>query len=105
MAVADEKVSKSGDTMTGFLSLNAAPTTNLHAATKKYVDDGLATKKNTGFDTKIQNSTGFTAISCDSDRYISIKSMNNKLCDILEDEVNQGFTLNTYNKRLNFVSN
>lgn len=36
---------KAGDTMTGFLTLNAAPTSNLHAATKKYVDDGLATKQ------------------------------------------------------------
>jgi microcystin-dependent protein len=32
-------VNKAGDTMSGFLTLNAAPTTNLHAATKKYVDD------------------------------------------------------------------
>ncbi|MCK9544678.1 MAG: hypothetical protein M0R03_21870 [Novosphingobium sp.] len=30
---------KSGGTMTGALTLNAAPTTNLQAATKKYVDD------------------------------------------------------------------
>jgi len=34
----DGKVSKTGDTMTGFLTLNAAPTTALHAATKGYVD-------------------------------------------------------------------
>lgn len=33
------KVSKSGDTMTGKLTLDGAPTNNLHAATKKYVDD------------------------------------------------------------------
>ena len=32
------KVSKSGDTMTGPLTLNAAPTVPLHAATKGYVD-------------------------------------------------------------------
>lgn len=31
--------------------------------------------------------------------------MGNKLCDVLEDEVNQGTTINTYNKRLNLVSN
>ena len=31
-------VRKSGDTMTGFLTLNASPTANLHAATKQYVD-------------------------------------------------------------------
>src|SRR4029079_15512572 len=31
-------VLKSGDTMSGTLTLNAAPTSNLHAATKQYVD-------------------------------------------------------------------
>lgn len=32
------KVSKSGDTMTGFLTLHADPSNDLHAATKQYVD-------------------------------------------------------------------
>lgn len=32
------KVLKAGDTMTGFLTLNAAPVNPLHAATKQYVD-------------------------------------------------------------------
>lgn len=36
------KLNKSGDTMTGFLTLHADPTSNLHAATKKYVDDTTA---------------------------------------------------------------
>jgi hypothetical protein len=33
------KLPISGGTLTGFLTLNAAPTTDLHASTKKYVDD------------------------------------------------------------------
>ena len=33
------KVSLAGDTMTGFLTLHADPSSNLHAATKQYVDD------------------------------------------------------------------
>lgn len=33
------KLPLSGGTLTGFLTLHAAPTDNLHAATKKYVDD------------------------------------------------------------------
>ena len=37
-----EKVAKSGDTMTGALVLSGAPTLDLHAATKKYVDDAEA---------------------------------------------------------------
>lgn len=37
------KVAKAGDTMTGFLTLHAAPTTELHASTKKYVDDTVNT--------------------------------------------------------------
>jgi hypothetical protein len=36
------KLSKTGDTMTGFLTLHADPTSNLHASTKKYVDDTTA---------------------------------------------------------------
>lgn len=32
-------VNKAGDTMTGFLTLSADPTSNLHAATKAYVDN------------------------------------------------------------------
>ena len=38
------KVSRAGDSMTGFLTLNAAPTAALHAATKGYVDQA-----NSGF--------------------------------------------------------
>jgi len=37
-----EKVAKSGDTMTGDLTLSGAPTSDLHAATKKYVDDEIS---------------------------------------------------------------
>jgi hypothetical protein len=37
-----EKVAKSGDTMTGALTLSGAPTNDLHAATKKYVDDAVS---------------------------------------------------------------
>lgn len=40
-------LAKSGGTMTGALTLSGAPTSNLEAATKKYVDDGLANKQNT----------------------------------------------------------
>lgn len=35
------KVAKAGDTMTGFLTLHADPTADLHAATKAYVDDSI----------------------------------------------------------------
>jgi len=38
----NEKVAKAGDTMTGFLVLNAPPVLDLQAATKKYVDDKVA---------------------------------------------------------------
>lgn len=36
------KVDRSGDTMTGFLSLSGTPISNLHAAPKQYVDTKLA---------------------------------------------------------------
>jgi hypothetical protein len=38
-----EKVAKAGDTMTGALTLSGAPTSNLHAATKAYVDGEIDT--------------------------------------------------------------
>lgn len=38
----NNKVSKTGDTMSGALTLPGAPTADLHAATKKYVDDTSA---------------------------------------------------------------
>lgn len=52
------------------------------------VTDLLAQKKDTGtFDTKIQNASAKTAVSCDGDLYISVKSNGNKLCDIHEDTI------------------
>lgn len=35
-------LNKAGDTMTGFLLLNADPTSNMHAATKQYVDNVIS---------------------------------------------------------------
>lgn len=46
-ANANGRVSKSGDTMTGALTLSGAPTVDLHAATKKYVDDAKSSAINT----------------------------------------------------------
>lgn len=36
------KLPLAGGTLTGFLTLHAAPTDNMHAVTKKYVDDKMA---------------------------------------------------------------
>jgi len=38
-----QRVAKAGDTMTGLLTLFGPPTVSLHAATKQYVDDKIAT--------------------------------------------------------------
>lgn len=43
-STADDKVSKAGGTMTGALTLSGDPYEDNHAATKKYVDDGLGNK-------------------------------------------------------------
>lgn len=56
-----ENVLKAGDTMTGFLTLNANPTANLHAATKQYVDTQDATKVSKAGDTM----TGFLTLNAD----------------------------------------
>ena len=38
----DRYINRAGDTMVGFLTLNADPTANLHSATKQYVDTEIA---------------------------------------------------------------
>lgn len=40
--LSDGKVDVSGDTMTGHLVLSGAPSSDLHASTKKYVDDAVS---------------------------------------------------------------
>ena len=43
----DSYIGKSGGTMTGFLTLSGTPTSNLHAATKAYVDNAVSGVDNT----------------------------------------------------------
>jgi hypothetical protein len=57
--VAESKVTKAGDTMTGFLTLHANPTNALHAATKQYVDD--ETEKAT-FESPIVGASGTSTL-------------------------------------------
>ncbi len=45
--IVGEGVSRLGGTMTGFLTLHANPTSNMHAATKQYVDTQITTLSNT----------------------------------------------------------
>lgn len=52
------KVSKSGDTMTGDLTLSGAPSSDLHAATKKYVDDSITAIKYATNNTLLTPSSG-----------------------------------------------
>lgn len=56
---ASADISKAGDTMTGFLSLNADPTALLQAATKNYVDFKASTSGVTTFNTR----TGAVSLS------------------------------------------
>jgi hypothetical protein len=70
--VFDAMVLKAGSTMTGALTLSGAPTVDLHAATKLYVD-GVA-----GSATAAAASAAAAAASYDSfdDRYLGAKSSN-----------------------------
>lgn len=45
----DNYLPKSGGTMTGALTLKGAPTADLHAATKKYVDDSIKLAINSSY--------------------------------------------------------
>ena len=60
-------VKKAGDTMTGKLTLDGAPTSDLHAATKKYVDGktggtSLTKASNTDVDTETDDSDYMTVL-------------------------------------------
>ncbi len=44
--LASNNVAKTGDTMSGFLTLHANPSTSLHAATKSYVDSAISNIQN-----------------------------------------------------------
>lgn len=61
-AVGFEPVDKAGDTMEGPLTLAGAPTTDLEAATKKYVDDNAAAP---GANTSLSNLDSPTAVNQD----------------------------------------
>ena len=61
----DGKLPLAGGTMTGFITVNAAPTSDLHAASKKYVDDNSVNTTDPVFtgDAEFENiSDGTTAI-------------------------------------------
>jgi len=59
----DRFVNKTGDTMTGLLILSGAPVVDLGAATKKYVDDAVATVDTLAEVLAIGNTTGGTDIA------------------------------------------
>lgn len=57
----NDKLAKAGGTMTGFLTLNANPTANLHSTTKQYVDGLLAAKADATGQTFDATTTAITA--------------------------------------------
>jgi hypothetical protein len=64
-AIAADVLALSGGTLTGFVTLHAAPTSDLHAASKKYVDDNAANTDAPVFtgDAQFENiSDGTTAV-------------------------------------------
>ena len=68
-----EKVAKAGDTMTGALTLHADPSSNLHAATKQYVDAAESAAQSAAeataqgaLDDVLDGTTSFTALDVSS---------------------------------------
>lgn len=70
------KVNKSGDTMTGFLNLNADPIDDSHATTKRYTDDKFV---------ELQTRVDMLASSVNtvSDTYVTREYLDNALNEIL----------------------
>ena len=60
MASTSTALLKSGGTMTGALTLSGAPTSNLHAATKKYVDDAVSGLSGTVTSVAVSGSKGIS---------------------------------------------
>ena len=73
-ATADAALPKSGGTMTGKITLDGAPTTNLHAATKKYVDDSVSGIEGGG-STSGGGSVGLERIY-DEEDYVTGRALN-----------------------------
>lgn len=73
-----ENVLISGDTMTGFLTLNANPTSNLHASTKQYVDTGDAARVAKAGDTMTGTLT-ITGGSLSTDGNISLTGNSTRI--------------------------
>lgn len=82
-AVGFEPVDKAGDTMEGPLTLAGAPTTDLEAATKKYVDDNVAAP---GANTSLSNLDSPTAVNQDivpdGDRTRNLGSETNRFQEV-----------------------
>jgi hypothetical protein len=69
---ANGKVSKTGDTMTGALILNANPSVNLGAATKQYVDTNVSVAQTTA------NTANTTANTANTTANSALAGLNNK---------------------------
>jgi hypothetical protein len=87
----DTKVNKAGDIMTGSLVLSADPTSNLHAATKQYVDSAISSSSIASTDDLPEGSQNFyytsTRANNDFDTRLSTKTTSN-----LVEGSNQYFT-------------
>jgi hypothetical protein len=82
----NDLLEKSGGTMTGLLTLSGAPSSNLHAATKAYVDTADATKANTS--TTISAGDGLTGGgSLSTNRTLSIADSGVTTVKIADDAV------------------
>lgn len=83
---ANTRVLKSGDTMAGFLTLHNAPTDDMHAATKKYVDDAKSSAISivcgTASDTK-DSATIVGAKKYTDDKISTVDSTVNNLKDAI----------------------
>ena len=74
-ATADAALSRSGGTMTGKITLDGAPTVDLHAATKKYVDDNIGSGGSGGGTiTTLFADTTDTTTAADTWRTVEISS-------------------------------
>ena len=107
-----EKVAKSGDTMTGALTLSGAPTIDLHAATKAYVDTAESDANSTAsgyvsdhsdLTTGVHGVTGDVVGTSDSQTLTNktIDASSNTLSNIANSSLtNSSITVNGYSTAL-----
>lgn len=100
---ASAAVKRAGDTMTGALTLSGAPTNNLHAATKKYVDDSVSTAKSAVIGTSSDASSANTVYGAKKYTDEAKAALNQSITGVSTELSNLKTSIGNLTNIMNFV--